>query len=344
MSYNTPKLFASLLAASILFCSVSVQAQNRIDKQGRRQGHWIKTDKDGSKMFEGDFVDGRETGTFIYYYPNGQVRIKNTFTVPGKRCSHQVFDQEGHLLATGVYDQKNRDSVWNFFAANGNCVKSASYSMGVLNGQQTIFSSNGDTAEVSCWKNNRRNGRWWKRIGSKGFITGHYEDGSLNGVVKEYDDQGLMVREGHYVAGSKHGSYKYFEGGRLAIDETWNDGILADRKVLVLQPEPAYVSIFKILCMVPMGKDKVVIYTKNGESVTTYEPSDVLYHRTGNEYFTSASRKDRIMVATDCVMGLKKDAEDRDVLDTEPELSFDIFPDEDCLKMIQSLQREGVDQ
>ena len=67
-----------ILIATLVLNSFNAAAQNQIDKQGRRQGHWVRTDKDGSKIFEGDFVDGLETGVFTYYYGNGTVRMRNT--------------------------------------------------------------------------------------------------------------------------------------------------------------------------------------------------------------------------------------------------------------------------
>lgn len=332
-----------LLMVVFALAAYTTQAQNTIDKQGRKQGHWIKTDKDGSKIYEGTFVNGRESGTFVYYYPNGKIRIKNTYTVMGKRCNHEVYDSAGHLMATGVYDQRNRDSVWHFYNAEGKNIKIVGYKMGILDGEQVIFASNGDTAEVTHWKNNHRHGRWWKRIGKDGYITGTYEDGGLEGVLHEYS-RNELIREGHYLNGSKHGSYKYFENKRLAVDEDWDHGMMTDRRVLVMQPTPAYVSIHKILAMVPQGKNKVIVYTKNGEAVTTEEPAEQLYARTGSEYFTLTNVKQRIMVATESVMGLKKDSEGRDILDLEPEISLDLYPDDDCLKMIQSLQREDFDK
>ena len=114
--------------------------------------------------------------------------------------------------------------------------------------------------------------------------------------------------------------------------------------MLVLQPEAAYVSIFKLACMVPLGKEKVVVYLRNGESVTTYEPYENLYARIGDETFTLANRENHVMIATDCVMGLRKDADGRDILDTDPDLPVEIYPDEDCRKMVESLQREGFDK
>ena len=332
------------LMLAFVMMGTSAVAQNVVDKQGRRQGHWIKNDKDGSKIFEGDFKDGVETGVFKYYYPDGTLRIENDFAPDGKSCTHKAYDEKGRLLATGFFTQKNRDGEWKFYTEAGKLIKIATYKMGVKEGAQVIFTAEGDTAEVSYWKNNKRDGRWWKRIGKKGYITGTYKEGGMNGVVREYDEEGQKIREGNYKEGSKHGVYQYFEGGRLSVDEMWDMGRLQDRKILVLQPEPVYVSVFKIACLVPKGKKQVTIYTKNGESVLSYEPADVLFGRLGDDIFTIVNRKSRIMADPSCILGLKKDSEGREVLEFEPQLPFDIFPDEDCQKLIKSLQREGFDQ
>ena len=81
-------------------------AQNMMDSQGRRQGKWVKMDKNNRKIYEGTFKDGLEIGTFTYYYSDGTVRMKNTFLVDGKFCSHEAYDKNGKLMATGFYNQK----------------------------------------------------------------------------------------------------------------------------------------------------------------------------------------------------------------------------------------------
>lgn len=216
--------------------------------------------------------------------------------------------------------------------------------MGVKQGIQIIYNSNGDTAEVSGWSNNRHHGYWWKRIGAKGYITGTYVNGLLEGQLKEFNDEGQLIREGSYKNGEKDGSYKYFDNKILVIDESWSRGFLQDRKILIKQPEAAYISVYQISCLIPKGKNQVVIYTKRGERIDTFEPADELFNRIGNEIFTQANKKSRMMVATDCIVGLKKDAEGRDILDVEPAIDYEIFPDEDCIKMLESLQREGIDE
>ena len=149
----------------LLFIGLSLvcAAQNTIDKQGRKQGHWIKTDKQGHKIFEGNFKDGRETGVFEYFYSDGTVRLRNTFIGDdGKRCKHEAYDEKGRLVAKGEYCLKNRDGQWEFYAEDGKLIKKAGYKMGVQEGEQVIFTHSGDTAEVLNWKDGKKEGRWWK--------------------------------------------------------------------------------------------------------------------------------------------------------------------------------------
>lgn len=325
-----------LLAATLLLTSVGAVAQNKIDKQGRRQGHWVRTDKDGSKIYEGDFVDGLETGTFTYYYHDGSVRIRNNYSVPGKVCKHEAYDEQGHLLATGTYNQRNRDGQWKFFTEEGRLVKEANYKMGVKHGLHIIYTSKGDTAEVATWANNHRNGRWWKRIGEKGYITGTYINGGLEGRLVEYDDNGLLVRDGNYTDGFKNGSYKYFENQKLTVDETWNHGTLSDRRIRLLTPDEEFVSIFDIACLAPQGKAKVVLFLKDGTKKVTRESAEVVYDRLGNELFEYANRKSLILVSRPCIQGLGVDNEGREIIILEPQPDFSIFPDEDGIKMVRS--------
>ena len=327
-----------LLAAAMVLTAVSATAQNQVDNQGRRQGHRIRTDKDGSKIFEGDFKDGLETGTFTYYYTDGTVRIRNTYSEPGRVCQHEAYDEQGHLLARGQYNQRNRDGLWQFYAEDGRLVKEASYRMGIKEGRHVVFNRTGDTAEVCYWQNNRRHGRWWKRIGQKGFITANYVNGNIEGRLVEYDDEGRLAREGQYSGGQKHGDYRYYENGTLTVKERWNYGLMNDREILVASPTPTFVSIHDIACMAAQGKAKTIVILRDGQKLVAHEAYEPVFNRAGDELFALANRKSHITVARSCVQGIGVDGEGRDILLLNPQPDFAIFPDEDGKKMVHAIQ------
>lgn len=327
-----------LLAMVLLLMGFTCQAQNRMDDQGRRQGHWVKTDKQGIKIYEGNFVDGMETDTFTYYHPNGKVRIRNVYSVPGKICYHQVYDAAGHLLAQGNFNQKNRDGKWEFFHESGKILKITHYKMGVRHGMQILYTSAGDTAEYCNWSDNHRDGHWWKRIGRTGYITATYVKGLIEGRMEEYDQNGKICREGNYLHNDRHGHFKYFEDGVLMVDETWKEGIMKDRMVRLTLPEERFVSIYGINYMAPQGKGKTYVYLTDGSRLIDMESTEDLYRHIGMGRFTMANKESRIMVATDLIVGTTHDREGREVLSLDPKPDFDVFPDEDCMKMLHSLQ------
>lgn len=335
----------ALLCISFLTAPEWCGAQNQIDKQGRKQGHWIRTDKDGTKIYEGSFKNDLEIDTFQYFYPNGVLRIRNIYVTPGRYCSHEAFDEQGHLLAKGFYNQKNRDGQWQIFNEEGKLIKIASYRMGIKEGLQVIFTHSGDTAEVCYWKDNHRDGRWWKRIGTNGAITGTFVKGSLEGRLVEYGEDGTMIRDGNYKNGEKNGSYKYFENKVLTVDESWNDGTLLDRKILISTPQPTFISSFAIAYFYPKGKEQSILYKMDGTVFNCQESVETIFGRVGSEQFVTVDRKNNIVSKVSCIQGLTRDEEGREILSLDPQPSFSVFPDEDCVKMVKSLKRiDEMDQ
>lgn len=333
-----------IIAFALLMMGFACQAQNQIDKEGRRQGHWVKTDKQGTTIYEGTFTDGLETGTFTYYYPDGTVRIRNEYTVPGKVCKHEVYDNRGNLLARGNFNQKNRDGRWEFFAKSGKLLKITTYKMGVRHGIQVSFTSNGDTAEVSNWSDNHRHGRWWKRLGKKGYITATYVHGGIEGRLVEYNDDQQLVREGHYTKGDRNGHFKYYENEQLVVDETWRMGDLKDRLVRLMVPEERFVSIYDINYMAPLGKKKTVVYLSDGTKLIDQEEAERLYNHVGQERFSLANKEARIMVATKLIVGTTFDNEGREILRLDPSPDFNVYPDKDCMGLLRSLRLQQQTQ
>ncbi len=317
----------------------TAQAQNQIDKQGRKQGHWLITDNSGMKIFEANYKDGLESDTSLYYYANGQIRIRNVYTTPGRICRHEAFDEQGHLLATGIYNQKNRDGEWRLYTEAGKLIKIANYRMGIKEGLHVVFTSNGDTAEVATWKDNHRNGRWWKRLDGNGWITGTFVNGGLEGRVTEYDGKGQLVRDGNYLHGAKHGQYRYLEGGVVTIDETWDNGILRDRKILLHTTSPTYVSIYNIAYFYPKGSTKSVVMKMDGTTLSCNDNTENIFARIGTDLFVTIDKKNRVAANRTCIQGLGKDGEGRVIISLDPTPTFNIFPDEETQKMVQSLLR-----
>ena len=162
----------------------------------------------------------------------------------------------------------------------------------------------------------------------------------MEGRLIEVDDNGKPVREGYYAGGLKHGAYKYFENGKLTVMETWTNGTMNDRRVLLMAPAEEFVSVYDMACLAPKGKARTMVYLKDGSKKEALESSETIYDRLGNSFFSYANRKSRVLVSLSCVLGVGRDKEGRDILLLEPQPDFTIFPDEDGLKLVRSVQYE----
>lgn len=316
-------------------------SQNMMDSQGRRQGKWVKTDKNNRKVYEGTFKDGLEVGTFTYYYSDGTVRMKNTFLVDGKYCSHEAYDKNGKLMAKGFYNQKNRDSIWNIYNAKGKLLKSETYKMGTKTGKSVLFSTNGDTIEIQYWNDNKKHGRWYRKV-LNGYLEGNYANNLLDGPFAEYRNN-KVVAEGRYSEGLRNGQWKHYDGNNLEVVEKWNNGNLIDRKVLIYSEKPQMISTDEIAYFYPKGK-KTVVITMDGTTIMDEENSHKLFEKVGEENFVTLNKEKQLVAAYRCIMGFETDADGKEYVNLSPKLSFNLYPDDDCRKLVESILRQGMEK
>lgn len=316
-------------------------AQNMMDSQGRRQGKWVKMDKNNRKIYEGTFKDGLEIGTFTYYYSDGTVRMKNTFLVDGKFCSHEAYDKNGKLMATGFYNQKNRDSVWNIYNAEGKLLKSETYKMGTKTGKSVLFSSTGDTIEIQYWNDNKKHGYWYRKV-LDGYLTGNYANNLLDGKYAEYRNN-KVVSEGNYSQGLRDGQWKFYDGNNLEVVEKWNNGNLHDRKVLIYTEQPQMISTDEIAYFYPKGRNTIVI-TMDGTTMVDQENSHKLFEKVGEENFVILNNEKQLVAAYRCIVGFEKDEDGKEYVELSPKLSFNLYPDDNCRKLVESILRQGLEK
>ncbi len=331
---------SKLLACIFICLPILCMAQNKMDNQGRRQGDWVKVDKNNRKIYEGTFVDGYEVGTFTYYYGDGSVRMKNMFSDKGRYCRHEAYSKNGKLMATGFYNQKNKDSIWHIYNEKGNLMKTDTYKMGTKTGKSMLFSEHGDTLEIQYWNDNKKHGYWYRKTKS-GYITGNYVNDLLNGAYAEYVNK-KTATQGNYSDGLKNGLWKFWNGNNLEIIEKWNYGALRDRKVLVYAGKPEMISIDDIAYFYPKGQTTVII-KMNGETLTTHEEVQSLYNKIGDEYFVTLDKERQLIGAYRCIKGFSKDEQGNEIVNLSPNPGFTLYPDENCKKLIQSVTREGME-
>ncbi|HTL82324.1 MAG TPA: hypothetical protein VL651_11490 [Bacteroidia bacterium] len=84
---------------------------NLTDSAGRKQGYWIITGKlkndmayrPDSKVEEGNYLDGKKTGTWISYYPTGIVHISVPYVNGRINGYAYIYNDRGHLEEEGTW-------------------------------------------------------------------------------------------------------------------------------------------------------------------------------------------------------------------------------------------------
>src|SRR6056297_497364 len=101
----------------LMTLAVPSTAQNELDEQGRKTGHWEVTYPDGTLRYKARFVEGKPEGMMKRYAPDGRLVAQLNFREGGDRCYAHLYRENGNLAAEGVYDRQEKDSVWTYYAS-----------------------------------------------------------------------------------------------------------------------------------------------------------------------------------------------------------------------------------
>jgi len=224
-----------LLFGSFIYCigSFSQDTVNQTDAQGRKQGAWRKYDKDGFRVYEGQFKDGIPYGKFTYYYQNSKIRTISIFSGDGSVTYSTSRFPNGNLMAKGKYIDQKRDSLWQFFSEyDGALVSEEFYIDGKKEGLEKIFYPGKCEAEIITWKEGIKEGAW-KQFYDDGApkLVGAYKNDEREGPIKTFFVTGKILVTGQYKKGHQDGTWTYYdENGGVTLKEYYDEGILLKKE------------------------------------------------------------------------------------------------------------------
>jgi antitoxin component YwqK of YwqJK toxin-antitoxin module len=192
---------------------------NQIDANGNRHGKWKKNYDNGSIRYQGEFLHGKEIGTFQFYtQENSKIPdFTKEFTQNSDLVKVRYFYSDGKLKSEGKMEGKDRIGHWIYYFKDGKSKMSEeSYQNGFLFGDYKIYYLNGKLTEWSIYKNGLLNGTS-KRYSEEGILVEeiNYADGKLNGEVRYYNTAGLLILKGTYLNDISVGAWEAYENGQL---------------------------------------------------------------------------------------------------------------------------------
>ncbi|GEM_PF-120530 len=331
----------SILVFSILllqFVNSSVFAQNKTDEQGRKQGHWIKTAKNGKKISEGNYKDNIPVDTFYYYDSKGKITIKNYFYNEGKNTHTWLMFANGKVQAEGEYANKQKQGTWVYYNEKGKCITEVDFKDNLKQGKEKIYDDEGkEILQITTYENGKRNGQFFKSLQSYGYYTTNYKDDVLEGDYKEYYPTKKIRQSGKYVNGNKEGIWTlYHNSGKIAQEFTYEKDELKQDVIIFSTSEGDKRINQTDISMVMSFKNKMRVFDMQGNKIDTNNDFEQMLQYLNGNRFMRIAEKDNLYMNVVTLLGINQDGS----VKTDVDFSFKIMPDENGKQIIHSLTRE----
>ncbi|MDR0763123.1 MAG: hypothetical protein LBF01_01320 [Bacteroidales bacterium] len=326
---------------------IKTQAQNAIDKKGRKQGYWKTADTSRTLNYEGNFKDDMPAGDFTYRDKSGRIKVQAFYFRGGYASFNTVYDDSGRVLMTGYYLDKQKDSTWKYYHGGRTLIKEENYRQGQLNGVMRLYDYNGTLLEMQEWYRGLRNGIWWSRQ-EKGFQTVMYKMNRSEGTYTAlYPDSSLYIT-GQYYDGLKEGEWKfYFDGGSkdstgslYKIDLYQHSKLLSRRLFLVIENAPyngalQEINTDTVVIVMRRTGGKAEIFTASHIRLHCREKYENVCNILDFDYFFNASPT--TFVAYRYIKGLSEEEEDRALLQLKTAIPFPVYLDKEGIETVKSI-------
>ncbi|MBQ3689490.1 MAG: hypothetical protein II937_06440 [Bacteroidales bacterium] len=230
-------------------------------KNGVPNGKSTSFYPDGKISAVATYANGKLNGSFSKKHENGKPEMAGSFLNGELDGLVTVYDSKGVKESEITYKNGVKDGKFTYYFPNGKIYKSGTYTDDELNGKYIEYSSmqelvavddyelvmqpDGDIIgfETGIYVNGEKDGYWEERYTKDGkniilrYAT--YDDGTLNGPTKEFEDGGDIFVFCNYKDGELDGKYQvkgvFMDStGILDVNEetliTITDGEYADNK------------------------------------------------------------------------------------------------------------------
>jgi antitoxin component YwqK of YwqJK toxin-antitoxin module len=188
----------------------SGQAINQTDREGRKQGHWMKKYPNGNILYDGFFTNDKPAGEFKRYYDDNTLKSLLVFSQDGSDAKSTLYYPNGLTASTGKYVNQLKEGRWQFFSptTKGLLISEEEYSGNKKNGIAVKYYPDGKIAEKIYYKNDVRQGECMKYYpdGTLNFKT-HYANGKMNGRFEAFFENGKPEMTGQYKNDLREGEW-----------------------------------------------------------------------------------------------------------------------------------------
>ena len=207
------KKYSILLLACLTVATTQAQTQYRKTYDSSKQ-----------PSVEGTLNEaGRRTGSWTWWYPNGQVSQQGTYNAGQKTGTWVLYYDDGSKMA----EECHTTGISRSWHRNGDLKSEVAVENGKKNGTYRSWYANGQQEEELIYRNGSREGQTtqWHENGKVKF-KGLYKDNELQGNATWWTPQGFKDMEGNMVNGEQDGKWTFYwrTNGKIGIQGTYAGG------------------------------------------------------------------------------------------------------------------------
>lgn len=213
------------IISSEIFRNGKVIGKGIVEENGRRTGFWQEYDEEGNLRAEGNYLSGKRTGEWKFYFANGNVEQKGKYDDKGQPVGKWIwYFADNTVRREENYLKGLLDGMMTEYHDTGEVIAEGEYIEGEEEGPWLVM--NGEMREEGEFSMGERSGVW-KYFFPDGSLSfeGEFIDGNPNGKHVYYYDNGKVRDEIEYVMGIKQGEWKQFDSeGNLEFVITYDNG------------------------------------------------------------------------------------------------------------------------
>ena len=205
------------------------------DKQGKKQGHWIKKYPNENTMYDGYFKDDHPVGEMKRYYEDETIKSVLSYSDNGRKAIAVMYHPNGYISAKGTYIGQKKEGKWQFYSSfkKGCLISEENYSDNLKNGPSLKFYADSTLAEKTNYINDIKQGEWTQYYPSGTLsLKSNYLNGKVNGKFEVWFENGQIEFSGQYANDSRDGLWIiYNNDGTVKYKLTYQRGITRDRQM-----------------------------------------------------------------------------------------------------------------
>jgi antitoxin component YwqK of YwqJK toxin-antitoxin module len=195
-----------------VFVAGVLTGEGILDTAGRMQGPWKEYFANGQLQSQGEYLNSKRIGDWVFYYPNGKIEQKGKYDKKGKaQGAWKWYYESGNILREENYRNNLQDGLMTEYSDDGKVITKGEYVDGQKEGPWMMELA--EYREEGSYKNGMRDGEWKHYFTENGKLrfVGKFIDGVPDGTQTYYYLNGKERQTGKYIGGLKEGEWKFYD-------------------------------------------------------------------------------------------------------------------------------------